>query len=194
MTGKPKFDDRSVIAAAVDVFWRQGYAAASIGELTAATGLSRSSLYQRFGDKDGVFREALDAYAGRVLSRMNAAGAETARGRMEALLRGFLPSGRTPGCLVGRSCVEEAALTAAGQDACRDAVVRQRAILSEILADGVRRGELPADADVEALSWYYFGMVQMLVNLPNAGADPGVTGRVVDVAMAAWPLTGGVPG
>jgi hypothetical protein len=89
--------------------------------------------------------------------------------------------------------VEAAELTAAGQAACRQAVAQQRVILSGILADGVRRGELPGDADVEALSWYYFSVVQMLVNLPNAGADPRVTSRVVDVAMAAWPLIGKGP-
>ena len=61
MTGKPKFDEAAVIAAAAGVFWRHGYTAASVNDLTEATGLSRSSLYQRFGDKDGLFREALAA-------------------------------------------------------------------------------------------------------------------------------------
>ena len=45
MSGKPQFDEVSVIAAAVEVFWRKGYAAAAISDLTEATGLSRSSLY-----------------------------------------------------------------------------------------------------------------------------------------------------
>ena len=61
MSGKPQFDEAAVIDAALIVFWRQGYAAASISDLTEATGLSRSSIYQRFGDKDGLFREALAA-------------------------------------------------------------------------------------------------------------------------------------
>ena len=93
MSGKPQFDEAAVIAAAMGVFWRHGYAAASISDLTEATGLSRSSLYQRFRDKDGLFQEALAAYTERVVRRMNAAKADTARGRLEALLRAYLPDG-----------------------------------------------------------------------------------------------------
>src|SRR6478736_6777757 len=112
MSGKPQFDEVAVIAAAIEVFWRNGYAAAAISDLTQATGLSRSSLYQRFHDKDGLFHEALEAYARRVLQRMNSADAETARGRLSSLLRAFLPDGSRPaGCLIGRSCAEISALS-----------------------------------------------------------------------------------
>src|SRR3984957_14804802 len=104
MSGKPQFDEAAVIAAAMKVFWRHGYAAASINDLTEATGLSRSSLYQRFGDKDGLFREALAAYTERVLKRMNGVEADTARGRLRAMLRAYLPKPtdlqRPAGCLI----------------------------------------------------------------------------------------------
>ncbi len=43
MSGKPQFDEVAVIAAAIEVFWRSGYAAAAVSDLTEATGLSRSS-------------------------------------------------------------------------------------------------------------------------------------------------------
>ena len=107
MSGKPQYDEPAVIAAALEVFWRHGYAATSINELTAATGLSRSSLYQRFQDKDGLFMEALAAYTERLLQRMEDVQAETGRARVEALLREFVPrdgKGRRPaGCLLARS-------------------------------------------------------------------------------------------
>ena len=70
MSGKPQFDDGAVINSAMEVFWRHGYAASSIDELTTAMGLSRSSLYKRFRDKDGLFQEVLSIYARRVLKRM----------------------------------------------------------------------------------------------------------------------------
>ena len=86
--------------AAIEVFWRRGYSGAAISDLTAATGLSRSSLYQRFHDKDGLFQEALEGYTQRVLLRMNSAKADTARGRLKALLRAFFPDRSRPaGCL-----------------------------------------------------------------------------------------------
>lgn len=191
MSGKAQFDDSAVIAAAVEVFWRHGYAAASISDLTEATGLSRSSLYQRFGDKDGLYREALRAYTERVLRRMNAVVADTARGRVAALMRAFLPNPARPqlpaGCLIARSCAESAELSAAGQAAAVAAAASQREIVVGILRDGIQNGELPKNADIDALSWHYLGAMQSVLNFRNAGADRDVLDRMIDVAMSAWP-------
>lgn len=55
--------DATVLDRAVGVFWRHGYADASLRDLTGATGLSAASLYHRFGDKDGLFAAALAHYA-----------------------------------------------------------------------------------------------------------------------------------
>ena len=190
MSGKPQFDEAAVIAAAVRVFWRHGYAAASISDLTEATGLSRSSLYQRFGDKDGLFREALRAYTERVLRRMNSVQADTARGRLEALLRAFLPYASAPprpaGCLIARSCAEIVELSTAGQVAARAAVVCQREIFERLLREGEATGELTRDADVDALAWHYLGVLQAVLNFPGAGADVGSLERMIDIAMSAW--------
>ncbi|MBV9877837.1 MAG: TetR/AcrR family transcriptional regulator [Verrucomicrobia bacterium] len=191
MGGKPQYDEQAVIAAAAGVFWRHGFAAASLSDLTAATGLSRSSIYQRFGDKDGLFLEALEAHTERSICRMNAAKAGTPRRRLEAILRAFLPDPaapeRPPGCLIARSCNEVAELSSAGSAAAVAAAARQRQIIIEILHDGISVGELPKDADVDALSWYFFGVLHAVLNFPNAGADRSILDRMINVAMAAWP-------
>ena len=190
MSGKPQFDEAAVIDAALIVFWRQGYAAASISDLTEATGLSRSSIYQRFGDKDGLFREALAAYTRRVLARMNGAEAPSARGAVEAILRGFVPEqpmGRPAGCLIARSCVEKGELSAEGQEGALQAAADQRQIFAALLRQAIAAGELSRDADVEALAWYYLGVLQAVLNFPNAGADSSALHHMIDVAMMAWP-------
>jgi TetR/AcrR family transcriptional repressor of nem operon len=55
--------DEIVLDRAVGVFWRHGYADASLRDLTSATGLSAASLYHRYRDKDGLFTAVLDRYA-----------------------------------------------------------------------------------------------------------------------------------
>jgi TetR/AcrR family transcriptional repressor of nem operon len=50
------------------LFWRKGYAATSVGDLTEILHLSRSSLYDTFGDKRTLFLEALKFYSERVIS------------------------------------------------------------------------------------------------------------------------------
>jgi len=49
------------------LFWRKGYAGTSIEDLTGTLNLSRSSLYDTFGDKRTLFLEALKFYSERVI-------------------------------------------------------------------------------------------------------------------------------
>lgn len=56
-------DDETVLDRATSVFWRRGYAATSLRDLTEATGLSTAALYHRFNDKEGLFLESLRRYA-----------------------------------------------------------------------------------------------------------------------------------
>jgi AcrR family transcriptional regulator len=191
MSGKPQFDDNAVISSAMEIFWRHGYAASSIDQLTTAMGLSRSSMYKRFRDKDGLFQEVLSTYAQRVLKRMNAVQASTKRQQLEALFHEFLPregkTARPPGCMLARSCTEMADLPPASQAVAREGVMSQRAILDRILREGVATGELAAASDIAGLSWHFLGVLQAMMNLPQAGASSGELRRVVELAMLAWP-------
>lgn len=192
MSGKPQYDESAVIDAALDAFWRHGYAATSINVLTEATGLSRSSLYQRFQDKDGLFQIVLATYTDRVLRRMKSSEGGSARARLEALLRGLLPMGsrRPPGCLLARSCAELVDLPAAGQKAALLGMSQQRDLLDDLLREAITVGELPAGADVTALAWLFLGVMQAILNLPQAGASRGELERMIAVVMLAWPAAG----
>jgi len=191
MSGKPQFDESAVIRAAMEVFWRHGYAASSIDQLTTAMGLSRSSVYKRFRDKDGLFQEVLAAYAQRVLKRMYGVHAVTKRQQLEALLHEFLPadgkSSRPAGCLLARSCTEMADLPPASQAVAQEGLMGQRAILSRILHEAVANGELAPGSDIDGLSWHFLGALQATLNLPQAGATSEELRRVVELAMLAWP-------
>jgi TetR/AcrR family transcriptional regulator, transcriptional repressor for nem operon len=56
------FDENTVLDAAMDCFWRDGYEATSIRELAAEMGINGPSLYNAFGDKRSLFREVLRRY------------------------------------------------------------------------------------------------------------------------------------
>lgn len=62
MARRRTYSTDAVVEAAKDAFWRLGYEGAAISDLEAATGLSRSSLYQAFKSKEALFGVALDAY------------------------------------------------------------------------------------------------------------------------------------
>ncbi|MEM9332712.1 MAG: TetR/AcrR family transcriptional regulator [Pseudomonadota bacterium] len=56
------FNEDEIIEKAMFAFWKQGYEATSIGDLETATGISRISIYNAFGDKEGLFLKALSKY------------------------------------------------------------------------------------------------------------------------------------
>lgn len=61
------FNTTDVARAARNVFWSTGYEQASLPELEAATGLNRSSIYNTFGSKRGLFDAAVQNYLDEVI-------------------------------------------------------------------------------------------------------------------------------
>ncbi|HZC78142.1 MAG TPA: TetR/AcrR family transcriptional regulator, partial [Ktedonobacterales bacterium] len=61
--GRPRsFDREAALERAIDVFWRHGYEATSVSDLTSAMGINPPSLYAAFGDKEKLFLEAVERY------------------------------------------------------------------------------------------------------------------------------------
>ncbi|WP_420041579.1 TetR/AcrR family transcriptional regulator [Gordonia sp. MP11Mi] len=56
------FDRSAVVDAALDEFWAHGYNGTSTERLCAVTGLGRSSLYNAFHSKRGLYVECMAAY------------------------------------------------------------------------------------------------------------------------------------
>src|SRR5262245_66197867 len=61
--GRPRaYDPEIALQLATESFWRAGYAATSLDDLSAATGMNRPSLYSAFGDKRDLYLAALRRY------------------------------------------------------------------------------------------------------------------------------------
>ena len=107
-----QFDDTAVVRAARDVFWQRGYASTSLADLEAATGLSRSSMYQTYGSKRGLFDRALRNYLEELIWPMLAPMEATGAAREEIVgyflaqatnLRRARRSVLTHGCLIANT-------------------------------------------------------------------------------------------
>jgi len=103
--GRPReFDVNEALTAALRVFWRRGYEGASMAELTAEMGIAKPSLYAAFGNKEELFKKALDLYEREKLDYVGKAMAQpTARKVAETMLRGAVDvatgGGEPHGCL-----------------------------------------------------------------------------------------------
>src|SRR5690606_20507738 len=113
----PAFDrDRAVLEAA-RLFWRRGYSGTSTRALTAALGLSTSSLYAAFGSKAGLFEEAVRTYAERYREIYRQAVAEPdlaavfERVLVDSAYEFTQPGDTHPGCLVSSAVMTDSPST-----------------------------------------------------------------------------------
>src|ERR1700712_5791995 len=59
------FDENEVLTKAIQLFWYKGYNATSMQDLVDGLGISRSSLYDTYGDKHTLYIKALESYQGK---------------------------------------------------------------------------------------------------------------------------------
>jgi TetR/AcrR family transcriptional regulator, transcriptional repressor for nem operon len=106
-----EFREGEVLRAARDRFWRHGYEATSIADLSSATGLRAQSLYGAFGNKHDLFIRVLGGYCERQLDGLERSIA-AAPSPWEAVVQVALyeDPGRLAlrpwGCLLARSAWE----------------------------------------------------------------------------------------
>jgi len=67
---RAQFDRNEVIEKSIDLFWQNGFNASSMKQVVEATGLKPGSIYLAFGNKQALFREALESYARKRSARM----------------------------------------------------------------------------------------------------------------------------
>lgn len=195
--GRPRgFDRTQALAKAMELFWEKGYEGASMAELTSTMGIGSPSLYAAFGSKEGLFREAVALYSATDGAPIwaSALAAPTAYATVEAFLmttaREFSRSDKPRGCLVILSALHatEASATVRAELAARRA--HSTRVLTEHLAQGIERGELPPTVDLEAVARYYITVQQGMSIQARDGADRETLESIARSALAAWqPLT-----
>lgn len=155
-------------------------------------GITRPSLYACFGNKEALFRKALDLYENEKLCYVGTAlEAPTARGVAERLLRGALDIQCNPdepnGCLGVISTVA----CGAEAESIRDEIIARRAssqiALVRRFAEAREKGDLPGTIDPEALACYLNTVIQGMAVQAGAGTPRPILERLVDTTLAVWP-------
>jgi len=191
--GRPReFDVDVALDRALDVFWRNGYEGTSIAELTEAMGINPPSLYAAFGNKENLFRQALDRYVEQKTHFWNEAlGKPTAREMVEHLLFGgvdFLTDDCNPqGCMIVRSSLSCGAAT----DAIKRELTEKRAegetMLRERLQQAKRNREMPAGLDPAAFARYLMTVMEGMAVRAASGASRKDLREIATLTMRMWP-------
>jgi AcrR family transcriptional regulator len=191
--GRPReFCVDQALAAALRVFWSKGYEGASLTELTGAMGITRPSLYAAFGNKEALFRKALDLYEREKLAFMGEAlEAATSRQVAERLLRGALEM-QTSEC-EPRGCLRVISSVACGSEAesIRAEVIARRTSSHQALLERFQRakaeGDLPGHVEAEGLANYLAAILQGMAVQASAGASARQLETLVETSLAMWP-------
>jgi TetR/AcrR family transcriptional repressor of nem operon len=171
--GRPReFDETTALDGAVECFWQHGFTATSVRDLAAGMGISCTSLYNAFGDKRAVFRQALERYLEGTMRaripRYEALAPKAAiRGFIEEIIRHSLDAERR-GCML-----VNAALEIAPHDAELGALIAERlgeleAFFRRCVAAGQRDGTIPAGHDPADVARLLLGVVLGLRVLARA--------------------------
>ena len=191
--GRPReFCVDKALADALRVFWSKGYEGASLTDLTEAMGITRPSLYAAFGNKEALFRKALDLYECEKLDYVGRSLAEpTARRVAECMLRGSMENQTS--CSEPRGCLGVISSVACGQEAesIRHEVLERgkaaRRAIVERFQRAVDEGDLPPETDVEGLTSLLYAILQGMAVQAGAGATRADLERLIDTSMAMWP-------
>ena len=191
--GRPLgFDRDAALQQAMLLFWRHGYEATSISNLTEVMAITPPSLYTAYGDKKRLFLEAVGRYtSGPVTSATIIDGAPTSRDAAAGLLRasavGFTGKNTPPGCLLASSAISCSPEAADVQSALADIRLGiEKRLRNKIIGDRtLSRSRRAIKAD--SLAGHIMAVIQGMSTLARDGATRAKLLSIADTAMLVWP-------
>jgi AcrR family transcriptional regulator len=191
--GRPReFDVDKALDLALQVFWRKGYEGASMADLTETMGITKPSLYSAFGNKEELFRKALDRYVDGPGGYFQVALAKpTARAVVEHLLyesaNAVTDPNHPPGCLA----VQGALSCGDAAESIKQELVSRRAKgeqdLRQRFERAIAEGDLPEGSDAADLAAYLSAILQGMAVQAAGGTTRAQLRKIAEMALRTWP-------
>ena len=201
MARPPSYDRDEVVGAAERQFRTSGYNGTTVDDIAAATGLGRGSLYAAFGDKHGLFLQAMESYFARLEHSTEALSGpdEGALGRLHHFLLAAVhgvplgpdvaaDSRAATACFSAKTALE---LGTTDPDAARrvnaglDFV---ESALAKCVEAAQRNGDLDPNVDPDELAWLLLTIARGIDVIGAAGRDPGCLTSIAERAFASLPV------
>lgn len=191
--GRPRaFDVDKALDLALQVFWRKGYEGASMADLTETMGITKPSLYAAFGNKEELFRKALDRYVNGPGGYVQAALEKpTARAVVEHLLYDSADAvtdpNHPPGCLA----VQGALSCGDAAESIKQELMSRRAKgeqdLRQRFERAIAEGDLPPGSDAADLAAYVSAILQGMAVQAAGGTTREQLRKIAEMALRTWP-------
>lgn len=190
MARTKEFDKEAILDKAVDLFWFKGYNGSSMQDVVDTLGLSRSSLYDTFGDKRQLYLAALERYriqaAGGLIDMVNNSK-NTVRSLekiFDMLVNNSFNDRLPRGCFMVNSAVELAPHDRDIDKIVRDNMLDIENAFFQLLKKGQDSGEVSKDADARALARFFFNSISGLRVAAKSGVEKKVYKDIVKVTLS----------
>jgi TetR/AcrR family transcriptional regulator, transcriptional repressor for nem operon len=152
-----EFDETTVLEAAMQRFWVQGYELTSIRDLADCMGITGASLYNAFGDKRSLYRQALDYYLeqsvnDRISRLEQLPPAQAIRAFFAEIIERSVTDTQRRGCLLVNAALEVAPYDPEFQKIVAQSMIRIEGFFQKCIAAGQQDGTISAKCPAAELA------------------------------------------
>lgn len=184
------FDEKEVLTKAVHLFWHKGYNGTSMQDLVDGLGISRSSLYDTYGDKHTLFIKALESYQENASGSMcnivtnNVSAKEAIKQLLELTAVELIDDNQHKGCFMTNAAVEVAPHDAEVSNViCQNDQLIENAFYTAI-KKGQKSGEISDKKDPRAIARFIFNTVKGLRVSAKSVTDKSIFDDIITLAMS----------
>jgi TetR/AcrR family transcriptional regulator, transcriptional repressor for nem operon len=184
------FDENKVLTKAVNLFWLKGYNGTSMQDLVDGLGISRSSLYDTYGDKHTLFLKSLENYKKAVSAKMEAivGGANSAKDAVKMLLEfiiGELLSDKEhKGCFLVNAAVEVASHDPEVNKIICQSDREVEEYFFQAIKNGKEKGEIVNKQDPRALAGFILNNIKGVRVTAKSVNDKKLFEDIIDLTMS----------
>lgn len=190
MARTKEFNEIEILDKAIDLFWFKGYNGASMQDVVDSLGLSRSSIYDTFGDKHQLYISALEQYrkqaAGGLINmvKQSISPIQTIQQLLEMLSNDSLNTVCNKGCFMTNSTIELAPHDPEIHKIVKDNMQDIEEAFYNLVKKGQDLGEITNQNDARALAHFLFNTISGIRVAAKSGADKAVYQDIIHVTLS----------
>lgn len=190
MARTKEFNEIEILDKAIDLFWFKGYNGASMQDVVDSLGLSRSSIYDTFGDKHQLYISALEQYrkqaAGGLIDmvKQSISPIQTIQQLLEMLSNDSLNTVCNKGCFMTNSTIELAPHDPEIHKIVKDNMQDIEEAFYNLVKKGQDLGEITNQNDARSLARFLFNTISGIRVAAKSGADKAVYQDIIHVTLS----------
>jgi TetR/AcrR family transcriptional repressor of nem operon len=186
------FDEKEVLAKAIQIFWHKGYNGTSMQDLVDALGISRSSLYDTYTDKHTLFIKALESYQTTGAANIQdiitntASAKETIKKLLELSTGDLVEDKQHKGCFMVNAEVEVAPHDQEVNNVvCKNDQQMEEAFY-QVIQKGKESGQIKNQQDARSLARFIINAVKGMRVTAKSTTDPSVFKDIIALTIAVF--------